>query len=212
MLKKPKLEAKKLAKENNKQNVKHKLQLNPYDIIYIILYLLWNAFQIWLVYCLAKSENKVFEISLLCIAFVVNKSVFGMPLHLKGDICFIVSMIFFYICSKALPFSSFTILLPIFAGISTALICNMIKEIIDDEKEIKKQSLREQIKEKLDNNTDYENIYDYCITTKGYTEGKAKDIADTVYNYLIHTQYETAAIVHCDNRTVTRRIKEFLKD
>lgn len=211
MLRKPKLEEKKLAKQSKVQNNAHKFKLNPYDIFYIVLYILWNAFQMYLVYCLAKSENKVFEISLLCIAFIVNKSVFGLPLHLKGDICFIVSMIFFYICSESLPFSAFTILMPILVGISTALISSMIKDIIDEEKKIKKETLREKIKNKTNNNLTYDNIYKICLN-KGYTKEKAKDISDTVYNYLSHSQYETANIVHCDNRTVSRRINEFLKD
>lgn len=198
-------------KQSQTQSNSKKFKLSPYDIIYVILYILWNALQLYLVYCLAKSENKVFEITLLCIVFIMNKSIFGMPLHLKGDICFLVSMVFFYICSKSLPFSAFTILMPVFAGISTALICNMIKEIIDDEKVVKRESLRDKLRDKLDNDTSMENILNKCLE-KGYTEQKARDIADTVYNYLIHTQYETAQIVHCDNRTVTRRIKDFLKD
>lgn len=209
MLRKQKPEAKKLVK----QDITHKwkFKLNVYDIIYVILYILWNAFTFYLIYCMAKSQNKVFEVALFCIAFVVNKSVFGMPLHFKGEVCFIVSMIVFYIVSKSLPFSAFTILMPLFWGISTALICNMIKEIIDDEKKIKKETLRDKIKKKVSDDTSYDNIYKICMD-KGYTEGKAKDIADTVYNYIIHSQYETAAIVHCDNRTVSRRINEFLKD
>lgn len=209
ILRKPKLEEKKLANRNTHQ--KHKWKLNVYDIIYVILYVLWNIFTFYLIYCMAKSQNKVFEVTLFCIAFVINKSIFGMPLHFRGEVCFVVSMIVFYIVSKSLPFSAFTVLMPLFWGISTALICNMIKEIIDDENKIKKQSLRDAIKEKLNNDTSRENIYNCCIE-KGYTENKAKDITDTVYTYLTHTQYETAQIVHCDNRTVTRRIKEFLKD
>lgn len=207
MLRKPKQEEKKLPK----QREQHKFKLNIYDVIYAILYVLWNLFTFYLIYCMAKAENKSFEVFLLCITFVVSKSVFGLPLHFRGEICFIVSMIFFYICSKSLPFSAFTILFPVFAGISTSLICNMIKEIIDDEEKIKKETLRDKIKKKTNNNASYETIYQICIS-KGYTEQKAKDIADTTFNYLTHSQYETASIVHCDNRTVTRRVQEFLKD
>lgn len=209
MLRKQKPEAKKLVEQNNKH--KWKSKLNVYDFIYIILYVLWNIFTFYLIYCMAKSQNKVIEVTLFCIAFVVNKSVFGTPLHFRGEICFIVSMIVFYIVSKSLPFSTFTILMPLFCGISTALICNMIKELIEDEKKAKKETLRDKIKKKVNEDISYDNIYKICIE-KGYTENKAKDIADTVYNYLIHSQYETASIVHCDNRTVTRRVNEFLKD
>lgn len=203
------LESSKIRRKVTKREkrLKPRDKLDCLDIIYVFLYVIWNAFTIFLVYLMARSENKILEMILLCVAFVINKGIFGKPLHLSADICFIVSLIVFYMLSKSIPKSSLSILMPVLIGISLALISSTIRELIYEDKTI---SLRQKILSRLDNDVSKEHIYDIC-KSKGFKDSKSEDIAMTVLTYLDHSLYDTAELMCCDNRTVTRRINEFLK-
>lgn len=202
------LESSRTLRKAKKKEKKSKKSIEILDIIYVILYLCWNAFTFWIVYRFARIDNKVFEVSIVVIVFIINKSIFGRPLHLSADACFIVSLLVFYTLSKSIPGSSVSILIPIIIGLSLAMISNIIQEtfFID-----KSPSLRNRIINKVGNCPTQFAIQSIC-KKKGWTDSKSEDISFTVFTYLNHSQYETAEIVGCDNRTVTRRINEFLKD
>lgn len=69
---------------------------------------------------------------------------------------------------------------------------------------------RKAIIEKLQGDISYESIYQIC-KLKGYTNAKAEDMAKTILTYLDYSIYETADILNCNNRTIHRRINDFLK-
>lgn len=202
------LESSRTLRKVKQKEKRSKKDISSLDIIYIVLYLCWNIFTFWIVYRFAKIDNKVFEISVVAIVFIVNKSIFGRPLHLSADLCFIVSLLVFYTLSKSIPGSSTSILIPVIVGLSLSLVSNIIQETFFT---TKSPSLRNRIINKVGSCPTQSDIYSIC-KDKGWTDNKAEDISLTVFTYLNHSQYETAEIVSCDNRTVTRRINEFLKD
>ena len=145
---------------------------------------------------------------LIVVAFILNKGVFGKPLHLSSDVCFIVSLIVFYMLSKSVPGTSLSILFPILIGVTLSLISSIVGELLFPNKA---KNLRQKILDITGLSPTKELIYSIC-KDKGFTDNKATDVSETVYIYLSNSQYETAEIMCCDNRTVTRRINEFIKD
>ena len=186
-----------------KSNIK-----SPLDCLYLILYPAWNAFTFYLVYVIAQKNYRITEVAITALVFIANKMLFGKPLHLSSDICFIVSLIIFYTISRMLPSLSVSIIIPVVIGLSLSMIGSIINEIFSP---ITTKSLRNRIIAIVGDDKSTQHIYDIC-KKKGYTDAKAEEISQTVATYLKYSLYETADIVHCDQRTVTRRINSFLRD
>lgn len=70
-------------------------------------------------------------------------------------------------------------------------------------------SLRQDVIKMMNGDISYEAIYKVC-KSKGYTNAKAEDVTKTVITYLDYSIYETANILNCNFRTVSRRIHDFL--
>lgn len=71
-------------------------------------------------------------------------------------------------------------------------------------------SLRQDVINKMNGDVDYKSIYKVC-KSKGYTNAKAEEITKTIKTYLDYSLYETAEILNCNLRTISRRIHDFLK-
>jgi len=86
--------------------------------IYMPLYIIWNLFTMFIIYCIATLNNAMIETLFITIAFWLNKRSFGKPFHFKKVItCFCFSSIVYYVLTRVTVSIQTSIFIPIFLGV-----------------------------------------------------------------------------------------------
>jgi len=198
MLERQKKHLSRLQKQN-------KLEEIVVKSLYIIFFVLYNLFEIYLVYLIGKYQSKVYETVAILMFFFINKAMFGRALHFKSSlVCLGVSLLTFYTAITLTFNFSISILSSVLIGILSGAITSYIASYLYDE--TKKLTNRKKIIKILNNDTSQENICHVCKI-----RGLKEDIADTIDLYLTNTKEEVASILNVDTSTVTRRIQRFIK-
>jgi hypothetical protein len=95
--------------------------------LYIIIFVLYNLFEIYLIYLMGKYSNKVIELLLIILCFLVNKSIYGKPLHFRNNFkCLGVSLILFYVATQC----ALNLDLSIMANVVIGVFCGSITSYI----------------------------------------------------------------------------------
>ena len=174
-------------------------------ILYVIFFIIYNLFEIWLVYLIGKYSNRVYELIFILICFFINKSIYGKPLHFRDNfLCLGVSLILFYVAIQC----AFTLHLSIIINIIIGVLCGCFTSYVATYlyKENEKLSKRNKILKILNNNTSQEYIFEYCKNN-----GLKQNIADTIDLFLSNTMQETSEILDVDISTIKRRINYFIE-
>ena len=173
--------------------------------LYIIFFVAYNLFEIYLVYLIGKYSNKVYETISILFFFLINKAMFGKPLHFKSSlICLGVSLVTFYTAINLAFNFNISILSSVIIGVFSGAITSYIASYVYNEN--KKMTNREKIIAKLNGNTSQEYIFEYC-RNNGFKEY----MADTIDLFLNNTLEETSQILEKDIRTIQERINNFIK-
>ena len=95
-------------------------------IIYCILFVAFNLFEIWLVYLIAKYKGKIPAMAFVIAMFVPNKAMFGKPLHLKNIKCLTLSLVVFYVSASCVLSLNVSILVAVMIGVACGAITSYI--------------------------------------------------------------------------------------
>ena len=104
----------------NKKKSKKKLtkQEKISNIIYTILYLIWNLFTLALIILVALINDRIVECIFIIFAFWTTKTVFGKAFHFNSVLkCFIVSNVTYYLLNKITTPLGISIIIPIMLGV-----------------------------------------------------------------------------------------------
>lgn len=113
----------KTKKDHKNKTKKEKFEIN----LYLILFLLWNIFQVFVVLFIAKLSNGLPECLFILISFWMNKTVFGKAFHMKrARDCFIVSTLAYYVLVRICISIHISLLIPIILGILLSYFTSLI--------------------------------------------------------------------------------------
>jgi len=91
--------------------------------IYFTLYILWNLFTLICILFIALLNNTIIECIFIVFSFLITKSVFGKPFHLKGMIhCFIISNLSYYVLNRLTTPIGISIVVPILLGVGLSYV------------------------------------------------------------------------------------------
>lgn len=174
-------------------------------VLYIIFFILYNAFEIWLVYLIGKYSNKIYELVMIMICFFVNKAVYGKPLHFRDNfICLGVSLALFYIAIQ----TAFTLNLSIMTNVMIGVMCGCITSYIatylyEENTKAKKRNL---VKELVELDLDIDKIQTICKKN-----GLDEEIGYIVDFRMNHNEDLTCYEFSIDASTLNRKINKFLR-
>jgi hypothetical protein len=171
----------------------------------VIFFILYNAFEIWLVYLIGKYSNKIYELVLILACFFVNKAIYGKPLHFSDNfLCLGVSLILFYVAIN----SALTLKLSIIASVIIGVLCgcftSYIATYLYDEN--KKLSNRQKIINILEGDVSKDNILAYCRKN-----GIREDVCNTINSFLNKTINDVCEEQYLSENAVKKRIKLFIE-
>lgn len=111
--------------EKKEKKIPNQKKINCNDIaisiIFILLFLLWNFFTVFVILFIAKINNTLIECTIILCSFLITKTAFGKPLHLKKAInCFLLSNFVYYCLNRITLPIGFSILFPIVLGVSVS--------------------------------------------------------------------------------------------
>lgn len=111
-----------------KNEHKNKTKKEKFEIdLYLILFLLWNIFQVFVVLFIAKLNNGLPECIFILLSFWMNKTVFGKAFHMKrARDCFIVSNLAYYVLVRICISIHISLLIPIILGILLSYFTSLI--------------------------------------------------------------------------------------
>lgn len=173
--------------------------------LYIVIFLLYNAFEIWLVYLIGKYSNKVYELSMILVCFFVNKAIYGKPLHFRDNfLCLGVSLVLFYIAiniALTLQLSIlFSVIIGVLCGCATSYIATYLYE--ENSKAKKRNLVQELVKLDLD----IDKIQTICKKN-----GIDEEIGYIVDFRMNHSEDLTCYEFSIDASTLNRKINRFLR-
>lgn len=174
-------------------------------ILYVIFFIIYNLFEIWLVYIIGKYSNKVYELCLILICFFINKSIYGKPLHFRDNfLCLGVSLMLFYAAIQC----AFTLKLSIIINVIIGVMCGCFTSYIATYlyKENEKLKKRNLVKELVELNLDSNKIQEICIKN-----GLDEEIGYIVLFRLNHNEDLTCYEFTIDRMTLNRKLNKFLK-
>lgn len=188
------------------ENSPSKFEAFIVKVIYVILFIAYNLFEIWLVYLIGKYQGKTHEMIFLVVCFMCNKSIYGTPLHFRDNIkCLVISLFTFYVAGSCTIGFGTSILVSIIIGVACGSITSYVATYLLKE-EMKKETKRSQIIKILGNDLSKEHIFEYCRSV-----GLKENIAKTINSYLSNTLQGTSDELYIDLATVKRRIDKFIE-
>ena len=169
--------------------------------LYIIFFILYNAFECYLIYLIGKYNGRVIEVLFITLAFFANKAMFGKPLHFSNNfICLGSSGIAFYIATRITWSLGISIVMCVLTGVAVGAITSYIATYALKEKQ--KRNLVEEIAE-LKLNT--EQILEVCKRN-----GLDEEIGYIVDFRLTHNEDLTCYEFSIDRSTLNRKLNKFL--
>ena len=140
------------------ENSPSKFEAFIVKVIYVILFIAYNLFEIWLVYLIGKYQGKTHEMIFLVVCFMCNKSIYGTPLHFRDNIkCLVISLFTFYVAGSCTIGFETSILVSIIIGVACGSITSYVATYLLKE-EMKKETKRSQIIKILGNDLSKEHI------------------------------------------------------
>lgn len=155
-------------KQSRKYQIKSLNSKEKFEFILCwIFYLLWNLFTVFIILLFAKFNGTLIECILILSSFLINKTVFGKPFHMKRAIdCFIVSNLSYYILNRITTPLGISIFVPVFLGIFLSYITS---KLVKDNKQTLKRGMTEAEINYLLNKIDVDPI-DYKICKLFYVD------------------------------------------
>lgn len=186
-------------------NSKNKIEEKIVEILYVIFFIAYNAFELYVVYMLGKYFGAIIEMSLILLAFLISKALFGIPLHFDNNFqCFAVSFVTFYIAIKCTLSAKLSIFVNVIVGILVGAITSYIATYLY--RETQKQKKRNLVKELVELDLDIDRIQSICKKN-----GLDEEIGYIVDFRMNHSEDLTCYEFSIDASTLNRKINRFLR-
>ena len=199
--------------ERQKEQIKH-IQDNSHnrleeiivEILFVIFFIAFNLFELYLIYLLGYYCGAILEISIILLYFLINKALFGIPLHfMKTMKCLFISFIAFYIAIKCAVSPTVSLFINVLVGVTMGAVTSYIATYLYREKAVMKK--RNLVKELLALNLkSIEHILDLCKIFN-----LDEEIGYMVEYRLTHSEDLTCYEFSVDRSTLNRKLNKFLK-
>lgn len=195
--------------ERQKEHLKHvrttsinKFEAFVGEALYVVFFILYNLFELYLVYLMAKYNDRVIEMCSILTCFFINKSLLGKPLHfISSLICFIVSLTTFYILTRCAISVSISIFANVILGVGTGFITSYLATYV-----FKPKYKRNLVEELIALNLDDEQVLAVCRRT-----GLDEEIGHIVNFRITNNEDLTCYEFSIDRSTLNRKLNKFLK-